>query len=67
MNGIDLYNHHVSLMTAKPYSLSNKDGGGKPIRITIYDVKMHYRNESVEKNLKGIGAKLIKEVSYCKV
>jgi hypothetical protein len=35
--------------------------------VTIFDVKLHYTNESVEKHLKGFGAKMVKPVSYVQI
>ena len=66
VDGIDLRSQHISMSTSNPYSFAKSDEG-RPIKITIYGVKMHYENESIEKHLKGLGVKLLKPVENCKV
>ncbi len=61
--GIDLYNQHVALLTNNPYSFLNK-GEERPIKIRIFDVKMHFGNDHIEKHLAGLGVKLIEPVKY---
>jgi ribA/ribD-fused uncharacterized protein len=65
VKGIDIFQQHVSLSTENPYSSNSRDS--RAIRVTIYDVKMHYSNELVEKHLKALGAKLVKPVSNSKI
>ena len=54
---------HVTLKADNPYSASNIDEG-KPVKITITGVKLHYDNKHIEDHLKGLGAKLVAPVKH---
>ncbi len=66
VHGIDLQHQHINLMTSNPFIHSNTESG-RPIKITIFDVKLHVESDKVEKHLKSLGAKLVKTVAYCRV
>ena len=66
VQGLSIFNQHAPLCTENPYESSEKDGN-RPIKIMIYDVKMHFSNDTVQKHLRALGAKLTKPVTNCKI
>ena len=66
VKGLDIAGQHITLITENPYAFSSENNN-RPIRVTLYDVKMHYANEVIEQHLKGLGVKLLKPVEHGKV
>ena len=66
VKGLDIAGQHITLITENPYAFS-AENNNRPIKVTLYDVKMHYANEVIEQHLKGIGIKLVKPVEHGKV
>ena len=66
VHGIDLQHQHINLLTTNPFHISNTETG-RPIKITVFDVKLHVENEKIEDHLRDLGAKLVKPVANCRV